>query len=32
MLPLDRIADLEAGDQQWGVVTSPTDPVEIPLP
>jgi uncharacterized protein (TIGR00369 family) len=32
MLPLDRIAEFEAGDQDWGVVPSRTDPVEIPLP
>lgn len=32
MLPLERIADLEAGDQQWGVVASPTDPTDISLP
>ena len=32
MLPLDRIAEFEAGEQEWGVVPSPTDPAEIPLP
>ena len=32
MLPLDWIAEFEAGDQEWGVVPLATDPVEFPLP
>lgn len=32
MLPLNRIAEFEAGDQEWGVVPLATDPVEFPLP
>jgi acyl-coenzyme A thioesterase PaaI-like protein len=32
MLPLDRIAESTADDQDWGVVASPEDPHEIPLP
>jgi hypothetical protein len=32
MLPLDRIAEFEAGDQDWGVIPLPTDPVDFPLP
>ena len=32
MLPLDRIAQVGAGDRDWSVVDSPSDPVEIALP
>ncbi len=32
MLPLDRIAQVGAGDRDWSVVDSPGDPVEIALP
>ena len=31
-LPLSRIADFDAEEQEWRVVASPADPVEIPLP
>ncbi len=32
MLPLDRISDSSADEQDWRVVASPADPQEIPLP
>lgn len=31
-LPLSRIADFDADEQEWRVVASPADPAEIPLP
>jgi acyl-coenzyme A thioesterase PaaI-like protein len=31
-LPLSRIADFDADEQEWRVTASPTDPLEIPLP
>lgn len=31
-LPLDKIADFDADEQEWRVTPLPTDPREIPLP
>jgi uncharacterized protein (TIGR00369 family) len=31
-MPIGRIADFDAGAQEWYVTPSPTDPDEIPLP
>jgi acyl-coenzyme A thioesterase PaaI-like protein len=31
-LPLSRIADFDADEQEWRVAASPADPAEIPLP
>lgn len=31
-LPIEKIADFDAAEQEWGVVTRPGDPDSIPLP